>query len=69
MSSKRTRVRARDDEDKRPDLEGRVLVKRQQAIYRKYRVCKSDKNMRLSNIYKQRVFRYYDHGFYVGDMG
>ena len=39
-------------------------MKRQQKIYRLYRVQKFDSRLKLINIYKERVFKYYDHDFY-----
>lgn len=43
---------------------GRYLMRRQQKIYRLYRVHKYDSRLKLLNIYKDRVVKYYEHDFY-----
>lgn len=42
---------------------GRYILKRQQRIYRLFRLQKVDLDLRLTNIFKERCRKYYDHEF------
>lgn len=43
---------------------GRYIMRRQQFIYKVYRIHRHDVRLKLQSIYKDRVGRYYEHAFY-----
>ena len=46
---------------------GHYMFLRQQRIYRLFRVQKEDLDLRLTNIYKDRCVRYYEHVYFEGE--